>query len=131
MPLSIHAFAWSACRAEGGVVSVKSEHAASAPGPLRNRLAALRDNDLVHSFLSSRIVVLAGITTAVLILLALFAPWIAPHNPFDLKSINLLDAHDPPAWLSGGDPRFVLGTDDQGRDILSTILFGMRISVLI
>ena len=62
---------------------------------------------------------------------AFLAPLIAPHDPYDLKSLSLLDANTPPAWEKGGDGRFLLGTDDQGRDILSTILYGTRSSLLI
>ena len=62
---------------------------------------------------------------------SLFAPWIAPHDPFDLASLNLLDSRIPPAWSEEGDKRFLLGTDDQGRDILSTIMYGSRISLAV
>ena len=62
---------------------------------------------------------------------ALFAPWLAPHNPFDLRTLNLLDALPPPAWLDGGEAGYLLGTDDQGRDVLSAIMFGARISLLV
>ena len=61
----------------------------------------------------------------------MFAPWVAPHDPFDLASIDLLDASLPPVWMADGDPRFLLGTDDQGRDVWSTILFGARISLVV
>ncbi|MGP1615199.1 MAG: ABC transporter permease [Pollutimonas bauzanensis] len=67
----------------------------------------------------------------VIIVGALCAPLIAPHNPFDLATLDLLDANIPPAWSASGDPRFLLGTDDQGRDILSAILYGSRISLLV
>jgi peptide/nickel transport system permease protein len=60
---------------------------------------------------------------------SLLAPWIAPHDPFDPASLNLLDATDPPAWLDGGSWSFPLGTDAQGRDILSAILYGSRLSL--
>ena len=60
-----------------------------------------------------------------------FAPWLAPHNPFDLASIDLLDAFLPPVWLPDGDARYLLGTDDQGRGILSTIMYGARISLAV
>jgi peptide/nickel transport system permease protein len=60
-----------------------------------------------------------------------FAQWVAPHNPFDLATINLLDANLPPIWQPESNPRFWLGTDDQGRDVLSAILYGMRVSLLI
>ena len=56
---------------------------------------------------------------------------IAPHDPYDLRQLSLLDSHNPPAWLQGGDRRFLLGTDDQGRDVFSTILYGSRQSIAI
>jgi peptide/nickel transport system permease protein len=59
------------------------------------------------------------------------APWIAPHNPFDLASLELLDAFKPPAWSELGDPTYLLGTDDQGRDMLSAIMYGARVSLLV
>lgn len=74
---------------------------------------------------------LAGLVTAVFLLGALLAPWIAPHDPFNPATINLLDSLTPPSWEEGGDARFLLGTDDQGRDILSTIMFGARISLAV
>ena len=55
----------------------------------------------------------------------------APHDPFDLKTLNLLDAFTPPAWTGHGNPAYLLGTDDQGRDVLSTIIFGSRMSLLV
>src|SRR5207302_1060222 len=64
-----------------------------------------------------------------LVLAALLAPVVAPHSPFDLSTISIIDANMPPAWRDDGDSRFLLGTDNQGRDILSTILYGMRISI--
>jgi peptide/nickel transport system permease protein len=103
----------------------------SEGGALSARLARVLDSDLLHSFLKSKLVVLAAIVTLILVLLSLLAPWIAPHNPFELKSLSLLDSHTPPVWEKGGDPRFLLGTDDQGRDILSSILYGSRSSIAI
>jgi peptide/nickel transport system permease protein len=116
-----------------------SEPAANAPvSPAqgrvparRSRLAAAWDSDLFHSFRRSRIVVIAALLTVLLAGAALLAPLIAPHDPYDLKSLSLLDANLPPAWVSGGEQRHLLGTDDQGRDILSTILYGTRASLLI
>lgn len=89
------------------------------------------DSDLFYSFKRSRLVVLAAILTVCMLSAALLAPLIAPHNPYDLGSLNLLDSNLPPAWLKDGDPRFLFGTDDQGRDILSTILYGTRSSMAI
>src|SRR5437016_5700236 len=99
--------------------------------PPMGRLAAFLDDDIVRSFLRSRVTMLAALVTLLILLGALFAPWIAPHDPFDLRQISLLDSHMPPAWAAEGDARFMLGTDDQGRDILSTILYGSRISLVV
>ena len=76
-------------------------------------------------------VIIAGIVTAIVILCASFAPQIAPTNPLDLGSFNLLDSELPPRWAEGGDARFWLGTDNQGRDMLSAILYGARVSLMI
>lgn len=65
------------------------------------------------------------------VLIVLFGPLVAPQNPYDLTQLNLLDSYKPPAWIEGGDPRFLLGTDGQGRDVLSSILYGTRVSALI
>jgi peptide/nickel transport system permease protein len=62
---------------------------------------------------------------------AVFANWIAPHNPFDLATLDLSDSRLPPAWIEGGSGKYVLGTDDQGRDILSALMYGSRISLLV
>jgi len=94
-------------------------------------LAQLLDSDLLHSFLASKLVVAAALMTLLMIGAALLSPLIAPHDPYDLKAVSLLDSDMPPAWEESGDRRFPLGTDDQGRDILSTILFGTRSSILI
>jgi peptide/nickel transport system permease protein len=73
----------------------------------------------------------AAVVTLVIVLAAVLAPWIAPNDPYDLRQLSLLDSHNPPAWLQGGDWRFLLGTDDQGRDVFSTILYGSRQSIAI
>ena len=97
----------------------------------RGRLARALDSDIAASFFSSKLTVLAGILTLAAILIALFAPLIAPFNPFDPAQVFLIDARDPPVWMEGSDPRFWLGTDDQGRDLLSAIFYGLRVSLLI
>jgi peptide/nickel transport system permease protein len=98
-----------------------------APGAMLR----LRRSDLWHSFTRSRLVVAAAAATLTIVSAAWLAPWIAPHNPFDLASLDLMDARNPPAWLAGGDWKYPLGTDNQGRDILSAVLYGTRISSLI
>jgi peptide/nickel transport system permease protein len=97
----------------------------------RARLAALRNSDLVYSFLNSRVTIVAAAVTVTIMLAALFAPLIATQDPYDLRQLSLLDSHNPPAWVQGGDRRFLLGTDDQGRDVFSTILYGSRQSIAI
>ena len=92
---------------------------------------AFFDSDVWFSFRRSKLTMTAAAMTALIVLSAVFAPWIAPHNPFDLASLSLLDSQTPPVWIEGGDSRFLLGTDDQGRDILSTILYGSRVSLLV
>jgi peptide/nickel transport system permease protein len=96
-----------------------------------NALARFWDSDVAYSFRRSPVAIAAALVALVLIFAALFAEWVAPHNPFDLATINLLDASKPPAWIDGGDRSFMLGTDDQGRDVLSAIIFGTRLSLVI
>jgi peptide/nickel transport system permease protein len=95
------------------------------------RLATFLDSDVIYSFRQSKVTVLAAVIMLAIVLGAVLAPWVAPHDPYDLKSLNLLDAHTPPAWASDGDLRFLLGTDDQGRDVFSTILYGSRLSLAV
>jgi peptide/nickel transport system permease protein len=73
----------------------------------------------------------AGLVAFICIFCALFANLVAPHNPFDLATLELADSRLPPAWLEGGRSRYLLGTDDQGRDIFSALMFGARISLLV
>ena len=98
---------------------------------LPSRVARWWDSDLVYSFRHSPVAVISSVTLAICLAAALFAPWIAPHNPFDLKTLDLLDALAPPAWMNEGKAQYLLGTDDQGRDVLSTIMFGARISLMV
>ena len=98
---------------------------------MRAALGRLWQHDLAYSFRHSPVTVVAALLTLASVGGALFAPWLAPHNPFDLASLNLLDALKPPAWMSGGSPAYLLGTDDQGRDVLSTIMYGARISLAV
>jgi len=105
---------------------------AAAPGIGLRIVDALRrffDGDIWHSFTRSPVVMTSAAVTCIFIAAAVFAPLVAPHNPFDLASIDLLDSEIPPVWQANGDPRFLLGTDDQGRDILSTMIYGARISL--
>ena len=93
-------------------------------------LARFADSDVFYSFRRRPGVVLAAAIVAAFVVAAVFAPWVAPHNPFDLRTLNLSDAFTPPAW-AGGSREYLLGTDDQGRDVLSAIIFGSRMSLLV
>jgi len=121
-----------ATQSRGPSASEPGQHSAPDPGARATGLwSRLRDSDVLYSFSRSPISITAAIVTALFILCAIFAPVVAPHNPFDMATIDLMDSSMPPAWMEGGDSRFLLGTDDQGRGILSTIIFGSRISLLI
>jgi peptide/nickel transport system permease protein len=89
------------------------------------------DSDVGHSFLHSPTAIVAAVMACVCVFGALLAPWLAPHNPFDLATLELSNARLPPAWSEGGSSNFLLGTDDQGRDILSAIMYGARISLAV
>ena len=97
----------------------------------KSRLARALDSDVAYSFKRSPLAMAAGAVTLVCLLMALFAPWIAPYNPFDPSQVSLWDGKLPPSFAEGGDPRFFLGTDDQGRDLLSTMIYGGRLSIII
>ena len=93
--------------------------------------ARIRQSDLWYSFIRQRSAVYAAVLLAVLIISAFTAPLYAPQNPFDPAQLELWNAEIPPIWLEGGQWPYLLGTDTQGRDILSAILYGSRISILI
>ncbi len=100
-----------------------------APAP--GAFARFFDGDIWHSFRTSPVAMAAAAIALVCVVCALFANWIAPHNPFDLATLELGDARLPPAWMDEGKARYLLGTDDQGRDILSALMYGARISLFV
>ncbi len=89
------------------------------------------DGDVWYSFKQNRLVMIAAVAALICIIGSAFAPFLAPHNPFDLKTLNLLDAFTPPSWTAAGKSQFLFGTDDQGRDVLSTIMHGSRVSLVV
>ncbi|MRD48883.1 ABC transporter permease subunit [Caenimonas koreensis DSM 17982] len=88
-------------------------------------------SDIGHSFRTSPVAIGAAVVAFICVFCAVFANLIAPHQPFDLGTLQLTDSMLPPAWVEGGSRKFVLGTDDQGRDILSALMYGARISLLV
>jgi peptide/nickel transport system permease protein len=91
--------------------------------------ASLWHSDIGHSFRSSPVALAAASVALACIFFSVFAGWVAPHNPFDLATLELSDARLPPSWTEGGSSKYWLGTDDQGRDILSALMYGSRISL--
>ncbi len=89
------------------------------------------DSDVLWSWRHTPVAMIATVLLVVFLVAAFGARWVAPHNPFDLASIELLDALLPPAWEENGSSRYLLGTDSQGRDLLSGIMYGTRVSLLI
>jgi peptide/nickel transport system permease protein len=106
---------------------VSAPDAVKAYGPWQRAL----DSDVWHSFRHTPTAIAAAIVAAICIFCSLFAPWVAPHDPYDLATLELSDSRLPPAWVDEGRADYLLGTDDQGRDILSAIMYGARISLLV
>jgi peptide/nickel transport system permease protein len=98
---------------------------------MRSTLARWYASDVGYSFRTSPVAIVAASIAFVCVFCAVFAGWVAPHNPFDLTTLVLSDARLPPAWQEGGSRHYLLGTDDQGRDILSALIYGARISLIV
>lgn len=98
---------------------------------MTNTLARWYDSDVGYSFRTSPVAMAAALVAFVCIFCAVFAGWVSPHNPFDLAKLELMDARLPPAWYAEGSRKYILGTDDQGRDILSAVIYGARISLIV
>jgi peptide/nickel transport system permease protein len=98
---------------------------------MKQALLRWADSDVGHSFRTSPLAMAAGLVAFVCLFCAVFANFVAPHNPFDLATLELSDARLPPAWMPQGSSKYLLGTDDQGRDILSALMYGARISLIV
>jgi peptide/nickel transport system permease protein len=88
-------------------------------------------SDVGYSFRTSPVAMAAALVALICIFCSVFAGFVAPHNPFDLVTLELSDARLPPAWSAEGSTKYLLGTDDQGRDILSALMYGARISLAV
>ncbi len=95
------------------------------------RIHSIQASDLWYSFTQSKVTLWAAAVFALLVIAAFGAQVLAPHNPMDLASLELSEARLPPAWADGGMLKYILGTDDQGRDLLSALMYGTRISILV
>ncbi|MDM0068681.1 ABC transporter permease [Variovorax sp. J31P207] len=98
---------------------------------MKKTLARWLDSDVGHSFRNSPVAMIAAVIAFLCLFCAVFAGWVTPHNPFDLATLELGDARLPPVWSPEGSTKYLLGTDDQGRDILSAVIYGARISLVV
>lgn len=94
-------------------------------------MSRLWNSDLAWSFRRSWTARISSALILILFAAALFAPLLATQNPYDISQLFLLDSELPPAWIDGGDPRYLLGTDEQARDLYSSILYGLRLSLIV
>jgi peptide/nickel transport system permease protein len=94
-------------------------------------LARAWDSDLAYNFRRSPVALGSALVALILIVAAAFAPFLAPHNPMDVASLSLMDSFKPPVGMPDADWSNPLGTDNQGRDVLSAIMYGMRISLMV
>ena len=94
-------------------------------------LARAWDSDVLYSFRRSPVAVISAVILVVILVSAIGSPWLAPSNPFDLASLNLMDSLQPPAFMPEGTSAHLLGTDDQGRDVLSAVMYGSEISIIV
>ncbi|MGR5147613.1 ABC transporter permease [Photobacterium alginatilyticum] len=96
-----------------------------------SRWERFKQSDILYYFLKDKVAMFSFAVFMVFVVSAVLAPWVAPTNPYDLSTIDIMDSELPPSWMEEGDSRFLLGTDDQGRDIFSTMLYGSRLSLTI
>jgi peptide/nickel transport system permease protein len=108
-----------------------AESAARAPSASRGRVQRLVESDLFYSFRRSRLTMLAAAVTVLFVLAAVFAPALSVQDPFDPAQLQLINSRIAPLWTADGQSPFLLGTDEQGRDLLSAILYGLRISLVV
>jgi len=95
------------------------------------KLQKFKESYLLYSFKRDKVAIASFIILITLLILAVTAPWIAPMNPYDAENIDIMNSEIPPMWSEEGESRFPLGTDNMGRDMLSTMLYGLRTSIII
>jgi peptide/nickel transport system permease protein len=108
-----------------------SDKATSSQAPTAGLARRALDSDIFYSFRRSRLTMVAAVVTLLFFVLAIAAPLIAVQNPFDPGELQLINSRIAPLWTADGQSPFLLGTDEQGRDVLSAILYGMRISLVV
>ncbi|MEH6455217.1 MAG: ABC transporter permease [Cocleimonas sp.] len=109
-------------------VSANTETNTATP---KSRMQRFLESDFFYHYKRDKVAIVSSIIFLILVILAAFSPLIAPYDPYNLQILDIMDSELPPIWEPGADERFFLGTDDQGRDLWSTILYGMRVSLMI
>ncbi len=112
-------------------MTIVEQHPKTSARATPSWIARLRETDLWWSFWHHPSAVMAAALLLLLVASAFLAPWMVVQNPYDLASLDLLNAEIPPIWTDGGQWPFLLGTDTQGRDLLSAVLYGSRASIII
>ncbi|MCG8618425.1 MAG: ABC transporter permease, partial [Desulfobacterales bacterium] len=98
---------------------------------MKTKLEKFKESYFWYSFKRDKVAIFSFVVLTLFILAALTAPWIAPMNPYDAANIDIMNSEIPPVWMDEGESGFLLGTDNQGRDMLSTMLYGLRTSIII
>lgn len=97
----------------------------------KSRVARFLDSELFYNFRHSPTAIAGAAIVLLVILIAVVGPQFTVQNPYNMAELDLGDAYKPPFWLEGGDPKFLLGTDQQGRDMVSAMVYGSRVSLVI
>ncbi|MBW2711703.1 MAG: ABC transporter permease, partial [Deltaproteobacteria bacterium] len=90
-----------------------------------------KNSYLLYSFKRDPIAILSFSVLSILVVISILAPVVAPFNAYDPSTFDIMDSETPPVWMEGGDELFIFGTDIQGRDLLSAMIYGLRVSLLI
>ncbi len=98
---------------------------------MRTKFQKFKESYFLYSFKRDKVAIFSFIVLTIFLLLALAAPWVAPMDPYDAVNIDIMNSEIPPVWMEEGSREFLLGTDNQGRDMLSTMLYGLRTSIVI
>lgn len=97
----------------------------------KGRLRAFFQSEFFYNFRRSPAAVAGALIVVLVLLVALIGPYFTVQDPYNMAELQLSDAYKPPFWMEGGDPKFLLGTDQQGRDMVSAIVYGSQVSLVI
>ncbi|MCP4020506.1 MAG: ABC transporter permease [Desulfobacteraceae bacterium] len=98
---------------------------------MKTKFQRFKESYFLYSFKRDKVAIFSFIILMIFFIIALTAPWISPMNPYDAENIDIMNSEIPPMWLDGGESRFPLGTDNQGRDMMSAMFYGLRTSIII